>query len=208
MNLDALNLDALRPILPLPMWQKGAALGTVIVLLVIGYFFLYWEPLQQDIDSQLKQVEGQRTLLVKNQRLAKDLPKKRAEYEQLKKDLKVALSMLPKQSQIPELLESISRAGKDSGLEFKMFKPKQESVKQIYAEVPVALDVSGSFLQLMTFLKRVGEMPRIVAVRDLTLTGGKGDGKSLLGITGTVMTYRFVEGSPAPARPPRKPRRK
>lgn len=202
MNLDALNLDALRPVLPLPMWQKGAALGAVIVLLIVGYFFLYWEPLQQDIDSQLSQVEGQRTLLIKNQRLAKDLPKKRAEYEQLKKDLKVALSMLPKQSQIPELLENISRAGKDSGLEFKMFKPRAESVKQIYAEVPVDLNVDGTFLQLMTFLKRVGEMPRIVAVRNLTLSGEGGE--KGLSIRGTVMTYRFIERSPTPARPGRK----
>lgn len=202
MNLDALNLEPLRPILPLPMWQKAVALAAVLVLLMAGYFFLYWEPLQEDIDRQLKKVEEQRELLAKNKELAKDLPKKRAEYAQLQKDLKVALSMLPKQSQIPELLESVTRAGKDSGLEFTVFKPGPEAVKQIYAEVPVSVDITGTFSQLLTFLKRVGELPRIVAVKDLTLTQG-GEG---LNIGGTVMTYRFVEAKSAPPvrRPPRK----
>lgn len=196
MNLEDVNLEPLRPILPLPVWQKALALVTVLVLLIAGYYLVYWEPLQMQIDGQMSKVEGERVLLAKNQSLAKDLPKKKAEFEQLNKDLKVALSMLPKQSQIPELLESVSRAGKDSGLEFSEFKPGNESVKQIYAEVPVSINVSGSFAQLMTFLKRVGEMPRIVAVKDLSLNEDSGE----LRISGTVMTYRFVEKA-APAGP-------
>lgn len=193
MNLDALNLDALRPMLPLPMWQKAAALAAVLVLIIAAYIYLGWMPLQEEIERQEAQVEQQRILLKKNQRLAQDLPKKRAEFAKLEKQLKVALNMLPKKSQIPDLLENVSWAGKDSGLQFSVFKPKNESVKQIYAEVPVELKVSGTFKQLMTFLKRVGEMPRIVAVKDLTLS--KGQVNAPLEIHGTVVTYRFVEAS-------------
>jgi len=99
--------------------------------------------------------------------------------------------MLPKKSQIPDLLENVSWAGKDSGLEFKTFKPGREISKQIYAEVPVAFNISGSFRQLLTFLKRVGEMSRIVDVKNMQLSRGKSAG--MLAVKGQAVTYRFVE---------------
>lgn len=191
MNLDALNLDTLRQILPIPMWQKLVVLAAIFVLIIVSYLYLGWVPLQDAIESKKQQVETQRMLFKRNQMLARDLPKKREEFAELEKSLKVALNMLPKKSQIPDLLESVSWAGKDSGLEFSNFTPKGESVKQIYAEVPVDLSVSGTFRQLLTFLKRVGEMPRIVSVRNLALSQDKIGG--VLKIEGDVITYRFVE---------------
>lgn len=192
LNLNALNLDALRPILPIPLWQKLLALAGVFVVLILSYFYLGWLPLEESIENQRSQVESQRVLLKKNQLLAKDLPKKREEFARLEKELGVALNMLPKKSQIPDLLESVSWAGKDSGLEFSLFSPKAESVQEIYAEVPVDVSVTGSFRQLLTFLKRVGEMPRIVAVKNLSLKG-ENNTTDRLTIKGDVVTYRFVE---------------
>lgn len=203
MNLDAVNLSALSPILPIPVWQKIIALLAVFVLIIVSYLYLGWMPLQEKIENQQAQVELQRILLKRNQMLARDLPRKREEFANLEKQLKAALSMLPKQSQIPDLLENVSWAGKDSGLEFSVFTPKGESVKQIYAEVPVDVSVTGSYRQLLTFLKRVGEMPRIVAVQNLTIKQGKAGG--LLSIKGNVVTYRFVEAS---AKKPKRQRKR
>jgi len=188
--MESLNLDFFRPMLPLPLWQKLLGLLLVAVLLLGAYVALGWMPIQDEIEQEQAAVEQQRMILKKNQRLAQNLPKKRAEYEKLKKQLAIALELLPKKSQIPDLLESVTRAGINSGLEFTVFKPRGESVKQIYAEVPVDIVVTGTFRQLLTFLKRVGEMQRIVAIKNLTITSGKED---LLQVKGNVMTYRFVE---------------
>jgi type IV pilus assembly protein PilO len=193
MNLDALNLDALRPLIPLPMVSKVAALVVLLVLMGVGYFVTVWTPLQEVIANEKIQVEHQRVVLRKNQRLASDIPKKKEEYKLLQKQLKVALNMLPKKSQIPDLLEGVTWAGKDSGLNFTTFKPSKETVKNIYAEVPVSLDVTGSFRQLLTFLKRVGEMPRIVDVKNLSLVVDSAN-RGFLKIKGQAVTYRFVQG--------------
>jgi len=191
MNLDALNLDVLRPIIPLPMVVKVVAMLGVTIIIVVAYFFMLWSPLQDSIEQQKAQVESQRIQLNKNQRLAKNIPKKKEEYKKLQTQLKIALNMLPKQSQIPDLLEGVTWAGKDSGLSFSEFKPEKESVKSIYAEVPVKLQVTGSFKQLLTFLKRVGEMSRIVDIKNLDL---KVKENQPLEIEGQAVTYRFVEG--------------
>jgi len=204
MNLGSLNLsalEALRPILPVPMWQKLAALLGGFVVILAAYFYLSWMPLQEAIASQEVQVEQQKIVLKKNRKLAQDLPKKQKEYAKLEKQLKVALNMLPKKSQIPDLLDNVSWAGKDSGLEFSEFKPMPELTKQIYAEVPVSLNVSGTYRQLLTFLKRVGEMPRIVDIKGLTL---KPEGGDILKISGQAVTYRFIDAAtPTKAKPAR-----
>lgn len=205
MNFGSFNLSALevlRPILPLPMWQKLVALAASFVLILVAYIYLGWIPVQEEITNEEAKVEQQRVILKRNQLLAKDLPRKQKEYAKLEKQLKVALSMLPKKSQIPDLLESVSWAGKDSGLQFSVFKPKGEAVKQIYAEVPVDLNVSGTYRQLLTFLKRVGEMPRIVDVKNLTLTQDVAGGA--LSIKGEAVTYRFVEAGKKPSKGPKK----
>lgn len=203
MNLDSINLDALRPLIPLPMVTKLLALLGIVLGICIGYYILFWSPLQESIEGQKTQVEQQRVRLMQNQKLASNIPKKKEEYQMLQRQLKVALNMLPKKSQIPDLLEGVTWAGKDSGLKFAMFRPGAESTKSIYAEVPVSLKVSGSYGQLLTFLKRVGEMPRIVDIKNLKM---KSEEKGrVLNIEGSAVTYRFVEA--ADKKPKNKPRK-
>ncbi|MDX8382173.1 MAG: type 4a pilus biogenesis protein PilO [Ghiorsea sp.] len=191
MNLDALNLDVLKPLIPLPMITKIIAVIGMAILIFVGYYIMFLSPLQTRIEAENVQVASQSLRLQKNQRLASNIPKKKEEYKKLQTQLKIALNMLPKKSQIPDLLEGVAWAGKDSGLAFTQFKPGKESVKSIYAEVPVKLDVSGSFKQLLTFLKRVGEMARIVDIKNLDLSLNK---SNQLKIKGQAVTYRFVEG--------------
>ena len=191
-SLNLSKLEVLRPILPLPLWQKAAALAVTFVLLVAAYIYFGWMPMQDEIARVEQSVETQQRILARNLRLAKDLPRKRKEYAELKKQLRVALNMLPKKSQIPDLLEGVTRAGKNAGLEFTVFQPLPEVRKQFYAEVPVNLTVTGTYRQLLSFLKRVGEMPRIVDVKNLTLSQAKA--KGLLTVKGQAVTYRFVEG--------------
>lgn len=198
--------EALRPILPLPLWQKLAGLLLTFALIAGANFYMNWMPVQELITQQTAEVEMQKMRLLKNQKLAQHLPRKKKEYAKLEKQLKVALNMLPKKSQIPDLLESVSWAGKDSGLEFKDFIPSgNEVAKQIHAEVPVSFKISGSYRQLLTFLKRVGEMPRIVDVKNLTLLQAKG--ADVLSVQGQAVTYRFIEEK-AKAKNERKGRRR
>jgi len=197
-SMKASMYESLRPMLPLPLWQKLLFLLATFALIGATYFYLGWMPLQDEITRQQSQLKVQNVILLKNQHLAHDLPRKQREYTRLEKQLKVALNMLPKKSQIPDLLENVSWAGKDSGLEFKTFKPGRDVNKQIYAEVPVTFKISGSYRQLLTFLKRVGEMPRIVDVKNMTLKHGKSG--EMLSVSGQAVTYRFVDAAVSKAR--------
>jgi len=203
-NLDSMDLsrlDILRPILPFPLWQKVAALAGGFIVIIGLYLYFVWLPLYEEVQQVRASIDTQQQMLAKNRRLAANLPRKQAEYAQLEKQLHVALKMLPSKSQIPDLLEGVSRAGKESGLVFTVFRPGEEKPGEYVAEVPVEVEITGTYRQLVTFLKRVGEMPRIVDIKNLTLApveGGKAPGntgRTRLNISGLAVTYRFVESA-------------
>lgn len=190
-SLNFSQLEVLRPILPFPLWQKAVVLAIGFVLILAAYLYLSWMPTQDAIAQVRRNVDQQQRVFARNMRIARDLPRKKKEFAKLQKQLKVALNMLPKKSQIPDLLEGVTRAGKNSGLEFSLFKPGGEVNKQFYAEVPVDFSVTGTYRQLLAFLKRVGQMPRIVDVKSLALKHSGAGGP--LTVTGKAVTYRFIE---------------
>ena len=190
MNMNIPQLDALRPILAVPVWQTIAGLVAVIALLVGGYVFTVWMPVQEDIESINKNIQLQQTTLLRLKNTARDLPHKKLQFEQMKKQLALASSMLPERSQIPDLLDGVSRAGKHAGLEFSVFKPMPEVKKDLHAEVPVSLNMTGTFRQVALFLSTVGEMQRIVDVKNLTFVRGPDD---TLKVNGKAVTYRLLD---------------
>jgi len=192
-KLDQMNLamlDPLRPMLPAPMWQKILGLLVLFVVLPLGgYGELVWQGMLDEIDTVQHAIATQRVTLIKNRKLAADLPRKKKEYAKLQQQLRIALNLLPKKAEIPDLLESVSWAGKDAGLGFSTFKPMGESKQGLYADVPVSLSMGGSYKELVEFMRQVGEMPRIVNVNSLSI---QGSGEQLK-IQGKATTYRFLE---------------
>ena len=96
--------------------------------------------------------------MAETRKLASNLPKFKAEFEGLKKDLDNALTELPNSKEIPSLLTTITSAGKSAGLDFLTFRPKAETPKEFYAEVPVDIVVSGPFFGIANFFVAVGNL--------------------------------------------------
>jgi type IV pilus assembly protein PilO len=106
------------------------------------------------------------------------------------------MKALPEKKEIPTLLASVSRSGQDAGLEFLLFQPKNENNKDFYAEIPVAIEVTGSYHNVALFFDKVARLSRIVNIDNINLTAQKAKeaGKGLsLKTSCTAITYRFIE---------------
>ena len=112
-------------------------------------------------------------------------------------ELTSALTQLPNEKEIPEILKSISRLGKESNLEFTLFKPKPEEPQQFYAKVPIDLVMVGSFHNTGLFFDKIGKLPRIINVLDFNMTRArevKGRETDIVIKTSCLITtYRFME---------------
>ena len=91
------------------------------------------------------------------------------------------------------MLESISRAGKEAGLEFTLFKPEQESIKDFYSEIPITINLNGHFHNIAVFFDKLSRLSRIVNIKDFKLDLKEKDEKSLLFVACTAVTYKFLE---------------
>jgi type IV pilus assembly protein PilO len=183
-------------IINLPMKQKIAALLLLLIAMGAGFFF----GLEQPKLKELKVVQGKldkvRADVAENRRFANNLPKFKAEFEGLKKDLDSALTELPNSKEIPSLLTSITSAGKSAGLDFLTFRPKAESPKEFYAEVPVDIVVSGPFIGIANFFVAVGNLPRIVNISNVAFSDIRNDrGRNLVKVNCQSTTFRFLDKS-------------
>jgi hypothetical protein len=108
------------------------------------------------------------------------------------------LKQLPNEKEIPEILKNISTLGKESQLEFALFRPKPEEPQQFYAKVPIELTMGGTYHNTGTFFDRVSKLSRIINVVDFNMTRvkdikGKSETEILVKTSCMINTYRFIE---------------
>jgi len=173
--------------------RKIAIAVIVPVLILVVYFFLIVSPrttrttqLETHIDEMLQE-RDRKTFE------AEQMPERQKEVDQLDKQLKLALTRLPDEKEIPELLSSISNLARDSGLDILVFRQVPEGYQEFYAEVPVEMQVRGGFHQVAQFLDRVGKLDRIVNVSNIVVKSPKVvDENLVLDANSRVTTFRFL----------------
>ena len=132
--------------------------------------------------------------IAEKQIVAKQIEKYKKERDALKEDLRVALTRLPEQKEIPGLLDSVSEAGRRLDLEFLLFEPMGPVPKEFYAEVPVKVEAIGGYHNILFFFEKVAKLPRIVNITDISIKRGniKSEIDSLTASC-LVKTYMFLE---------------
>jgi type IV pilus assembly protein PilO len=194
----ALKMDS---ILKLPTPKKVLILVAVLVAIAGLYLYFLIIPVQDRLKmakGELGKLEGE---LSTNKAIASELPKFNAQVAKLNEDLKNALMQLPNEKEIPDILKTISSLGKESGLEFTLFKPKPEDPQQFYAKVPIELVALGNYHNVGIFFDKVSKLPRIINVIDFNMARakdtkdikGRGDPELLLKTSCIINTYRFIE---------------
>lgn len=166
------------------------SIATLVVLIGASVYFSY-VPKYKRIDAYKKEYINLESRLVTAKRNAKQLEKYRQEINDSRLKFKLSVKALPEKKEIPSLVASISQSGVDSGLEFTLFQPKGENVKDFYAEIPVSIKVIGHYHNVAIFFDKVGSLSRIVNIKDIKMAPLKGEGKLITSCT--AVTYKFVE---------------
>ncbi len=188
----------IEKILKWPLYQRLLLLCGVLALIVAGFVYLVFMPQIEELSNLRKRKDTLQAKLEEDRRIAENLPKFKAEFEKMEKQLELALTELPNQKEIPALLTSIAGLAKDNGLDVLRFKPGNEQVRDFYAEVPVELKLVGSYHEVAMFFYDIGDMSRIVNMNNLKMGNAKtSGGRNLLSVECLATTFRFVENPPA-----------
>ena len=160
----------------------------------------FYKPKQEELNKLKDEYEVIQTKLFTAREVAKDFDEFQKKYEDAQMKFKLALRLLPEKQEIPNLLEGVSKSGKDSGLEFQFFQPGPEVNKGFYAEIPVNVRISGGYHNIALFFDRIAKLPRIVNVLNIAMQAPAAT-PGILSASCTAVTYRFLEPAEAPPPP-------
>ena len=181
-------------ILKLPTKQKILILVLVVIMEAAALVWFLYLPKHKELTglkSELVKLQGE---IEDKTRTANNLPRLKAEYDQLNRELDHALTELPNSKEIPSLLTSITTLGKNAGLDFLTFRPKPETPKDFYADVPVDIVVSGSYFSVANFFAAVANLPRIVNISNVAFSDIRSvSNRMMTKVTCLATTFRFLD---------------
>ncbi|WP_313027187.1 type 4a pilus biogenesis protein PilO [Pseudomonas lopnurensis] len=162
----------------------------LVAVLALGYYFHL-----QDMQVQLEQQQAQEVTL-KQQFSTKafqaaNLEVYKEQMIEMESSFGALLRQLPSDTEVPGLLEDITRTGLGSGLEFEEIKLQPEVAQQFYIELPIQIKVVGAYHDLATFVSGVASLPRIVTLHDFEINPESKETTSKLRMNILAKTYRY-----------------
>lgn len=193
-NLNEIDINDIKEIGSAPLAVRAVMITLICIgVAAAGYFIDTTSQLEE-----LKKAERLETSLMQTfdekQAKAANLDAYKQQLDEMKQSFGALLRQLPNKTEIETLLTDISQTGISSGLEIEFFKPKGLDPKDFYAEYPIELKVTGRYHEFAQFISGVAALPRIVTLRDITITPDKDEtGKLIMELT--AVTYQYLDES-------------
>ena len=183
------NLDPKDPSLwpAVPRYALFIAIASVCVVVL---WFVWLSTSEEElVAEQAKEVQLREEYKVK---LAKavNLEALKKQREQVQQYVTQLEKQLPSKAEMDALLSDINQAGLGRSLQFDLFRPGQVLVKDYYAELPIAVRVTGRYHDIGAFASDIANLSRIVTLNNLTIVPGK-DGT--LAMDATAKTFRYLD---------------
>jgi type IV pilus assembly protein PilO len=155
----------------------------------IGWFAV-WKSQVEQLDGLRQEESNLKSQYQQKLQQAINLDELRRQKEQVSQYVLTLEKQLPSKAEMDALLSDINQAGVGRGLQFELFRPGQVNVKDYYAELPIAVKISGRYHDLGAFTGDIANLPRIVTLNNLSLVSGK-DGA--LTLDATAKTFRYLD---------------
>ncbi|MBK6863165.1 MAG: type 4a pilus biogenesis protein PilO [Ideonella sp.] len=175
-----------------PWLPKAVTWAALTILVVVAGWFLLLSDAHDELDAErakepaLKQDYRGKLAQAVN---LNELRKQKLQVEEYVTQLE---KQLPGKAEMDALLSDINQAGLGRGLQFELFRPGQVVVKDYYAELPIAIKVSGRYHDIGAFAADVANLSRIVTLHNMNIAAAK-DASGSLSMEATARTYRYLD---------------
>jgi len=177
-----------------PTLPKAASWLAAALAMVAAGWFVVISSATDELEAERKrepELKGQyRSRLAQAVNLT-ELRKQKLQVQEYVTQLE---KQLPGKAEMDALLSDINQAGLGRGLQFELFRPGQVQVKDYYAELPIAIRVSGRYHDIGSFAADVANLSRIVTLQNLSIAPPQArDTSGMLSMEATARTYRYLD---------------
>ena len=176
-----------------PLAPRLATLvGLFILILVGGWWFLWNEQLETLTAREQEEVKLKDEFIAKKTQAA-NLDLYRQQLNEIDRSFGALLRQLPSKSEVEALLVEVNQSGMGRGLQFELFKPNQEIVKDFYAELPINVKLTGQYHDFGAFAADIAKLSRIVTLNNISITGSAQAKDGALAMDAVAKTFRYLD---------------
>lgn len=171
------------------IWPKEIKLVVGIVCAIIVGAICYYAIISSKLPllDTAKNAESElKSTFEAKYRVAVNLSAYEEQLARIEKDFSSMLKSLPTSNETPGLLDDVTYVGTDAGLSFQLLNWQQEIPKEFYTELPIQIEVAGTYHEFGEFASNVANLPRIVTLHDFEISSRKGQ----LVLSMQAKTYR------------------
>lgn len=155
-----------------------------------GFGALGWSVQLEELRAKQEQEAKHKEDWLKKKKQAVNLDEYRRQLAEIDRSFGALLKQLPNKAEMGDMLVDINKAAQARGLLVELFKPGGEAAREFYAEVPITLNLAGSYHDIGAFTGDLAKLPRIVTLNDINLTVNP---NSTLALKTTAKTFRYLD---------------
>ncbi len=187
-DLNEGNIGAWPVLVRAALWAIAFA-----VVLAVGYFYVIADLRKELAAAEVKEIQLKSEFEKKAFKAAKLEPLKK-QMAEMEESFGILLGQLPADTEVPGLLEDMTEKAIDNGLEISSIKLQPERAQEFYIELPIAIEVEGTYHDLAAFVSGIASLPRIVTLHDYKIKSSKDLASQQMSITAKTYRYKEVEG--------------
>ena len=162
----------------------------VTAFVVVGLWFFWLSSSDEELTAAKASEVQLKEDYTKKLKQAVNLEALKKQREQVQQYVVQLEKQLPSKAEMDALLSDINQAGLGRSLQFELFRPGQVSVKEYYAELPIAVRVTGRYHDIGSFAADIANLSRIVTLNNMRIDAGK-DGNLVMDTT--AKTFRYLD---------------
>lgn len=189
-NLNLSDLDWDR----IGVWPVPARIFVCLLAcaaIIAGAYFLVVKDKNAELAGAERKEADLKSSFEKKAFEAANLEKYRLQMAEMEESFEALKKQLPKDTEVPGLLEDIDEKGIDSRLAIESITLQPEIASEFYVELPIEIKVAGGYHEFGAFVSGIAGMPRIVTLHDFDIKRDEKAGNLLMTIQ--AKTYRYKE---------------
>jgi type IV pilus assembly protein PilO len=177
------------------VWPVGPRIVILLAMFIALLFaagWFGWQAQYEELDAKRQEESKLKEDWLNKKKQAVNLDEYRNQLAEIERSFGVLLKQLPNASEMESLLVDINQAGLGRGLQFDLFKPGTEVSKGFYAELPITVNLTGSYHDFGAFSGDIAKLPRVVTLNDINISSSGKSGEVLTLVT-TAKTFRYLD---------------
>lgn len=167
----------------------------IILVGILGYFLAIKNKIEAISSANAQEQNLLNEFREKDSKL-RNLQQYQIQLQDMEARFNQQLEQLPKETEIPGLVEDINLTGVNSGLKFKQIKLEPEVKQEFFIEQPISIDATGDYHAFGSFVSGIAGLSRIVTLHNFTITATENKEKNSdipkIDYQLSAKTYRYV----------------